>query len=82
LKAVTLSLAGMTLGDGLSQIVHGAPGLVWVLREQWTEHRQERTCTFRVLQQRAARAHLVRACQRAWEALKPRIVNLSRQPGA
>ena len=46
LKAVTLSLAGMTLEDGLSQIVHGAPGLVWVLHEQWTEHRQERTCTF------------------------------------
>ena len=39
-----LSFAGTTLEDGLSQTVFDAPGLVWVLRERWSEPTKEWTC--------------------------------------
>jgi len=44
LTTVSLSLSGTTLEDGLSQTVYGAPGLVWLLREQWSDQRKEWTC--------------------------------------
>jgi hypothetical protein len=41
---VTIPLVGVSLEEALSQVVQQAPGLVWVLRETWSEPHREWAC--------------------------------------
>jgi hypothetical protein len=41
---VTIPLGGVRLEEALSQVVQQAPGLVWVLRETWSEPHREWAC--------------------------------------
>jgi hypothetical protein len=43
-QKVTLRLSGGTLEDALTQMVQQVPGIVWVLRESWSESTFEWTC--------------------------------------